>query len=73
MAFIEYCKTRDDLYLEVRKLLALGDHNLGFVRLAEAHGFSFGVEEWMEAVMHMYGRPTQELNIQDFNFDQELD
>ena len=73
MAFIDYCRANDEINLEVRKLLALGDNNLGFVRLAEGHGFSFSVEEWMDTVMHMYGRPTQELNIQDFDFDQELD
>ena len=73
MAFIDYCRTDDEVNLEVRKLLALGDNNLGFVRLAEAQGFVFSVEEWMDCVMHIYGRPTQELNIRDFDFDQELD
>jgi predicted ribosomally synthesized peptide with nif11-like leader len=73
LAFIEHTKTDKDLNLEIRKLLALGDNNLGFVRVAEAHGFDFTVEEWMETVMNMYGRPTQELNIQDFDFDKELD
>ena len=72
-AFMEHCKTDDALNLEARKLLALGDHTLGFVRLAEKQGFTFTVEEWMDCVMHMYGRPTQELNIQDFDFDEEFD
>ena len=73
LAFIDHVKSNDDLYLEIRKLLALGDNNLGFVRLAGANGFEFTVEEWMDTVMHMYGRPTQELNLADFNFDEEPD
>ena len=73
MAFINSCKTNDEVYLEVRRLLALGDNNLGFVRLATEYGYEFTVEEWMETVMNMYGRPTQELSIADFDFDQELD